>query len=125
MVVSRRPACQNGAAADRGKGSGNVLDLDQLSAQTLGNPDLEREVLGLFLKHADRQIARIKNARDAAERREAAHALLGSARAIGASEISSLARDIEGREDRAEAEIEALGRAVVATRSFISARLAG
>jgi hypothetical protein len=64
-------------------------------------------------------------ARDIVERREAAHALLGAARAIGASQVSSLAGDIERREDLAEAEIEALARAVVATSSFISARLAG
>jgi hypothetical protein len=40
-------------------------------------------------------------------------------------QVSSLARDIEHREDRAEAEIEALMRAVMATSSFINARLAG
>jgi HPt (histidine-containing phosphotransfer) domain-containing protein len=102
-----------------------VLDLDHLSEQTLGNQALEREVLGLFLDHAGRQIELIRSARGVAERREAAHALLGAARAIGASEISNLAGDIEQRDDRAEAEIEALARAVVATSSFISARLAG
>jgi HPt (histidine-containing phosphotransfer) domain-containing protein len=102
-----------------------MLDLDHLSEQTLGNLALEREVLGLFLTHADRQVALIRMARDVVERREAAHALLGAARAIGALQVSSLARDIEHREDRAEAEIEALMRAVMATSSFINARLAG
>jgi HPt (histidine-containing phosphotransfer) domain-containing protein len=102
-----------------------MLDLDHLSEQTLGNRALEREVLGLFLTHADRQVALLRMARDVAERREAAHALLGAARAIGAAEVSSLAGDIERRGDRAEAEIEALARAVTATSSFINARLSG
>ena len=102
-----------------------MLDLDHLSEQTLGNQALEREVLGLFLTHAERQVARIRTARDLAERREAAHALLGAARAIGADEVGSLAGDIERRDDPAEAEIEALARAVTATSSFISDRLVG
>jgi HPt (histidine-containing phosphotransfer) domain-containing protein len=106
------------------KGPAKMLDLDLLSEQTLGNQALEREVLGLFLTHADRQVALIRAAPDITARREAAHALLGAARAIGAAEVSSLAGDIERREDRAEPEIEALARAVTATSRFISARLA-
>ena len=102
-----------------------MLDLDLLSEQTLGNQALEREVLGLFLTHADRQVALIRTAPNVANRREAAHALLGAARAIGAAEVGSLASDIERRDDRAEAEIEALAQAVAATSSFINARLAG
>jgi HPt (histidine-containing phosphotransfer) domain-containing protein len=101
-----------------------VLDLDHLSEQTLGNRALEREVLGLFLVHADRQIELIRVAANAGERREAAHALLGAARAIGAFEVSSLAGAIEQCQDHAEAEIEALTSAVAATSRFITARLA-
>ena len=102
-----------------------MLDLDHLSEQTLGNRALEREVLGLFVLHADRQIDLIRSARDIAARREAAHALLGAARAIGASDISNLAGTIERREDEADAEIEALAQAVAATSTFIAERLAG
>ncbi len=125
MVVSRLPADQSDNAATINEGPGDVLDLDHLSRQTLGNPALEREVLGLFLDHADRQVDLIRGAADIKARREAAHALLGTARAIGAAEISSLAGDIERREDRADAAIDALARAVAATSSFITARLAG
>lgn len=70
------------------------IDLAHLSKQTMGDREVEREVLGLFVEQAQtvrRQIG------DAAvkERLFLAHALKGSARGIGALAIAECACAIE------------------------------
>jgi HPt (histidine-containing phosphotransfer) domain-containing protein len=70
------------------------IDLSHLSKQTMGDRELEREVLGMFVEQAQtvrRQIG------DAAvkERLFLAHSLKGSARGVGAFAIAECACGIE------------------------------
>lgn len=102
----------------------SLLDLDHLSQQTLGNRDLQRQILELFLGHSRQQVELLKESTGRREQREAAHAIVGSARAIGAFDVARIAGEIERGEGSAEAEFVALAKAVEETRDFIVALLA-
>ena len=70
------------------------IDLAHLSKQTMGDRELEREVLSLFVEQAQavrRQIARA----EVKERLFLAHALKGSARGVGAFPIAECTCAIE------------------------------
>jgi HPt (histidine-containing phosphotransfer) domain-containing protein len=99
------------------------IDLTQLRRQTGGDARLEREVLGMFAAKAAADLKRIAAAPTAAARREAAHALVGSARAVGASQIARLAAEIEASADHV-ADVADLRKAVDAARAFIGTHLA-
>ena len=100
-----------------------MLDLDHLSRQTLGDRALEREILGLFVRMAGEQVSRLKSSATPGERREAAHAIVGSARAIGAFTAARLAAEVERGEEPVEARIAALAAEIDDIRKFIAARL--
>ena len=70
------------------------IDRDHLHRMTLGERELEREVLGLFDRQADMMLKRILNS-DAAVAAAAAHTLKGSARGIGAWRVASAAEAVE------------------------------
>jgi HPt (histidine-containing phosphotransfer) domain-containing protein len=72
-----------------------VLDLDHLGRQTAGDRALERELLTLFEAQSARLWPLIRHGSSALEQADAAHTLKGSARAIGAWDIASLADGIE------------------------------
>src|SRR5690349_10565673 len=63
------------------------LDLSHLAGQTMGDRDLEREVLGLFVEQAQSVRKKIGKA-DMKERLFLAHSLKGSARGVGAFPIA-------------------------------------
>jgi HPt (histidine-containing phosphotransfer) domain-containing protein len=104
----------------------SLLDLAHLVRQTFGDSALEREILALF----DGQCARLgpllcaDGPPDA--RGDAAHALKGAARAVGAWRIAELAERLEAALDSltdpsgVAAELEA---AIGATRAALAARL--
>lgn len=91
------------------------VDLAQLTLQTQGDTILEREVLRLFASRVGQDFERL-SAAPAAERREIAHLIVGSARAIGAGEVARLA----GLVEREEGDLAALGRAVETAREFVA-----
>lgn len=64
------------------------VDLVHLARYTMGNRDLEREVLTLFARQSDIYLARLREARSAKAWAEAAHTLKGSARGIGAWQVA-------------------------------------
>jgi HPt (histidine-containing phosphotransfer) domain-containing protein len=97
------------------------LDLNHLKLQTAGDRRLEAEVLSLFLAKTEADFARIRAAASAAERREAAHGLLGSARAVGAHEVARLAQTVE--RGGSETDVAMLGRAVAEARAYVRERL--
>lgn len=66
------------------------IDLVHLTKQTFGSKDLEAEVLGLFLTHSTQCLTRLKSAETDKDWAEAAHAIKGSARAIGAWSLGDL-----------------------------------
>lgn len=94
------------------------VDLAHLSRQTMGDRELEREVLGLFLHQAAVVEASIFGA-TTKERQFLAHGLKGSARGIGAFAIAECAGHIEAAPgDRAG--LERLARAIAEARDFVA-----
>jgi len=82
---------QDVAIACKAAGMDKPVDLVHLARQTMGDRDLEREVLGLFLSHCDVYLNDFKNAPDNQCRKQAAHRLKGSARSLGAWELAEIA----------------------------------
>jgi HPt (histidine-containing phosphotransfer) domain-containing protein len=70
------------------------IDIEHLSRQTAGDAALLREVLKLFCDRIPRDFQRLKSA-SGEERREVAHLIVGSARAVGASELAYYAAAVE------------------------------
>jgi HPt (histidine-containing phosphotransfer) domain-containing protein len=70
------------------------IDLAHLSKQTMGDRDLERDVLGLFAEQAQSVRKQIGKA-EIKDRLFLAHALKGSARGVGAFAIAECACAIE------------------------------
>jgi HPt (histidine-containing phosphotransfer) domain-containing protein len=66
------------------KASSRPIDLVHLSRYTLGERELEREVLELFCSQSLLYIERLRHAKSDQDWKEAAHSLLDSARMIGA-----------------------------------------
>jgi HPt (histidine-containing phosphotransfer) domain-containing protein len=75
--------------------SPDVVDLDYLRRFTMGNPALEEEVLRLFVNQTPLYLEQLRNARSTKEWGEAAHTLKGSAGAIGARRLTSVAEMVE------------------------------
>ncbi len=76
-------------------GGSRPIDLVHLSRYTLGNRSLENELLGLFRSQADVYLARLDDAADDKEWKNAAHSLKGSARGLGAWALADLAEEAE------------------------------
>ncbi len=77
---------------------GRALDLVHLSRQSLGDRALELELLSLFDCHARQILDRLEAAGPQADRQwrlDLAHALKGSARAVGAQKVACLAEAYE------------------------------
>ncbi len=107
-----------------GAGSG-ALDLELLARQTLGDRELEADLLELFELQALRLWPVISGAGEAAARSDAVHTLKGGAAAVGASDVMRIAGELEmalGREGEASAALlSSLDGALQATCSAIAA----
>jgi HPt (histidine-containing phosphotransfer) domain-containing protein len=68
------------------------LDLVHLSCQTFGDPDLERDVLRLFLDQVESTSRALRATSDAIERGRLFHLVKGSARGVGAFQLAALAQ---------------------------------
>jgi HPt (histidine-containing phosphotransfer) domain-containing protein len=71
------------------------IDLIFLAHQTLGDEQLETELLLLFDRQAGDILANLAAAPSASARVDLAHRLKGSARAIGAAAVAAAAEDYE------------------------------
>ncbi len=71
------------------------VDLAHLRRYTMGDHDLEIEILGLFASQLPLTISALKNAPSEKEWRIAAHTLKGSARAVGAWSLATIAESAE------------------------------
>jgi HPt (histidine-containing phosphotransfer) domain-containing protein len=90
-----------------GKPSSEVVDLNYLRRFTLGNAALEEEVLRLFIDQAPLYLEQLRNAGSTKAWGEAAHTLKGSAGAIGARRLTSVAEMVERLDiDGADADSE-------------------
>jgi HPt (histidine-containing phosphotransfer) domain-containing protein len=95
-----------------------VIDLDHLHAFTDGDPQLEGELLALFLSSADVYLARMDEALRTGQSWDAtAHALKGASANLGARRVMVLALAAEHAPPGA-AELAALRRAVEEVRGF-------
>src|SRR5262245_34944391 len=78
------------------------VDREHLARQTLGDAELEREILALFRRQSGVMLCRLVAARGNEERRMAAHTLKGSARAIGAWRVAAAAEAVEAATQAAD-----------------------
>jgi HPt (histidine-containing phosphotransfer) domain-containing protein len=87
-----------------------ILDLGHLSRQTAGDAVLESELLALFEAQCERLRPLLAEGRPASVRADAAHTLKGSACAIGASRLATVADRLETalRGEQPETEAAAL-----------------
>src|SRR6056297_3252265 len=86
------------AAAEADHMEDRPIDLVHLSRQSLGDRDLEIELLNLFDRQAEQIMARLKSECGAGDRRwrhDLSHTLKGSARAVGAARVARAAQVYE------------------------------
>ncbi len=72
-----------------------TFDRTHLAQYTMDSPELEREIVGLFVAQLPAILDCLQNAKANADWRIATHTLKGSALAIGACKIGDLARKLE------------------------------
>jgi len=98
---------------------GRPVDLVHLARQTMGDRDLEREVLGLFVQQAVSVRDQIAGA-DTKQRLLLAHGLKGSARSVGAFSVADCAAEIERQPEDART-LKRLGTLIEDVREFVAA----
>ncbi len=115
-------AVQQSTAAG-GSTSEVALDLEHLRRFTLGDSNLEREVLTLFSEYAPLTIAQLRAATTEKGWHDAAHSLKGSAGAIGAAclaRAAAYAEQLKGQPERWSSAIAQLDAAMGATLAMIA-----
>lgn len=95
------------------------IDPVHLARQAQGDPALEQEVLELFLAQAIAVRDELKVAVDDTARRQLAHSLVGSARAVGAFDLADCAQELEAG-PHTPALMERLGVLVEEVRDFVA-----
>ena len=73
----------------------DVINVEQLDEQTMGDKELRNEIIELFLTQARESFRIISGSNDVKAVRIAAHTLKGTARSLGAFGLASLAAEIE------------------------------
>jgi HPt (histidine-containing phosphotransfer) domain-containing protein len=84
-----------GSKSKRTRASRVVFDRAHLAQYTMESPELEREIVGLFVAQLPGILDRLLNGSSGADWRIATHTLKGSALAIGACKIGDLAKQLE------------------------------
>lgn len=77
------------------------IDLVHLAKYTMGDTELEAEILGMFAKQSQVYFGQLEKAASAKEWQMAAHTLKGSARSVGACHVAGLAKEAEKLPDDA------------------------
>ncbi len=113
------PAFDRPGGEGRGAPRARLVDLSHLSRQTMGDRDIEQEVLALFA-HQAAAVAEEIEAADVGERLRLAHGLKGSARGVGAFPIADCAEELE-KHPQDKAVVGRLRRLIAETRDFIAA----
>jgi HPt (histidine-containing phosphotransfer) domain-containing protein len=114
--VGERAASQ----ASRGLGAASAataagpIDYAYLARFTLGNADLEREVLELFAAQTPLYVDRLREAASARSWKETAHTIKGSALAVGARHLAAVAQLAERLDVEADAAARERAAAAVA-----------
>jgi HPt (histidine-containing phosphotransfer) domain-containing protein len=112
---------------DRPPSDSQEFDLAHLERQTFGDAALQDDLLRLFEQQCARLLPVIAGAGPSAERADAAHALKGSARAVGAWPVASHAEALETAlaepvPGNAASLIDGLEAAVAAARAALAGR---
>ncbi|GAA4114894.1 Hpt domain-containing protein [Aminobacter aganoensis] len=102
-----------------GASHGRPIDFEHLSRQTIGDRDVEREVLDMFVHQALSVRDAIVPA-DLAERLRLCHALKGAARGVGAFPIADCVAELEERPDDARL-LKRLAGLIDELRDFLAA----
>lgn len=93
------------------------IDFAHLARQTMGDKDLEIEILQLFTRHARTLLHELSTADDAGIK-AIAHRLKGSADAVGAFNVSAAAEAVENGE-RDGAALAKVATTVIEAENFI------
>lgn len=100
------------------------IDLDHLRMITFRDEALERELLGLFSARASVALMEIEKADSDRARADAAHRLVGAAKAIGANELAEAALAIETEPKLSRDNVDALSTATASVIAFLETKLA-
>jgi HPt (histidine-containing phosphotransfer) domain-containing protein len=94
VAVAETAAAVQSASEPRApeQAPGEPIDYAYLARFTCGNADLEREVLEIFATQTPVYVAQLRTAVTRKNWRETAHAIKGSALAIGARSLAALAQ---------------------------------
>ncbi len=102
------------------------IDLVRLATNTLGNRDLEVQVLHLFRSQSCSTLERLAQETDSSVRLDLVHTLKGSARAIGAEHVATVCETLEGTmKSTSDATTEGLIAAVDEANQYIRDLLEG
>lgn len=109
QAVLLKPMSPAGTGLPRGPSPESIraIDLIHLARQTLGDRDLETELLGLFRRQARQIVERLSAdlpSDSVPWRADLAHTLKGSARAIGATRVAIKAEiyEVQARDGKAD-----------------------
>lgn len=83
------------AEACKSAGTEKPIDLVHLSRLTMGDKDLELDVLKMFLTQIPNYLEMMKSAKNSDEIYVAAHTIKGAASNVGAFSLAQMARDAE------------------------------
>lgn len=117
LKIAFEPPESNAGPLARPDRAARIIDFDHLARQTMGDKDLETEVLRLFARQARICMDGIARA-PTKERRSIAHQLKGSARGVGAFAVAAAAETVEN-DPGEDAHLEALANAVAAAENLI------
>jgi HPt (histidine-containing phosphotransfer) domain-containing protein len=93
-------------------GTQKPVDLVYLSSQTMGDRNLEREILGMFASQLPEYVLALQNGKSADEIFAAAHMLKGAARSVGAEGLAKIAKEFEENSDTAITQLQEEARKV-------------
>lgn len=96
-----------------------VFDPVQLKRQTKGDPQMQVEVLALFVAEVERLMRQIDEAPDAMTRGERLRALIGVARSTGATLLTQRARALEVEVTKDEVDLAPLREAATQTLDYV------
>jgi len=127
--VDTKSRSQN-AASGPAVASERPIDLVHLSKYTMGDKDLEREVLNLFATQSALYLDRLREAEDDRSWLEAVHTLRGSAAGVGAWRVATYAGKVErlegkDRNDISGAAIDELSQSVAEVNEYIHDLMVG
>jgi len=100
------------SAEKSGQESAAILNEAHLARQTMGDTELQREVLALFIAEAERLLRQVHEAKEPAMRVGRVHALKGLARNVGAERLARAAAATESEAAKEKGDLAPLGAAV-------------